>query len=256
MIYKKFDEDFSLSGKVALITGAASGIGLEIAKMFARKGADVIAFDLSDVGELQQYVTAQGKKFLACQADVTNRDAIQKAVDEATKHFGQIDILVNSVGVGLVDKAENLSEEMWDITMNVNLKGTFMLTQIVGRQMIKQGGGRIVSLASQAGIIAMEDHIAYGISKAGIIYMTKLLGFEWAKYNINVNCISPTIILTPMGERVWNNPKGDAMKEKIPAGRFGYPEEVAACAVFLSSDAAGLINGENLVIDGGFTTSK
>lgn len=256
MVFKEFDENFSLKGKIAFITGAASGIGYQIAQMYARKGADVIAFDLGNVKELERYVNEQGRDFLSLTADITNRNETQVAVDRAFEQFGRIDILVNCVGVGLVDKAENISEEMWDITMNVNLKGTFMITQMIGRYMIRQGGGKIISLASQAGIVAMEDHIAYGISKAGIIYMTKLLGYEWAKYDINVTCVSPTIILTPMGKSVWNNPKGDAMKKKIPAGRFGYPQEVAACAVFLASDAASLINGENLVIDGGFTSSK
>jgi NAD(P)-dependent dehydrogenase (short-subunit alcohol dehydrogenase family) len=248
-----FDESFSLNNKVALVTGAASGIGLEIARMFARKGADIAAFDMADTAELGAYVKDQGRKFWAYQGDITLSQDINNAVQGALDFYDRIDILINCVGVGLVDYAENLSEEIWDTTMNINLKGTFLMSQAVGRSMIKNGGGRIISIASQAGITAMEKHLAYGVSKAGIIYMTKLLGYEWAKYNIRCNAISPTIILTPLGERVWNNPEGDKMKSRIPINRFGMPNEVAASALFLASDAADLITGENLVIDGGFS---
>ncbi len=256
MDYKGFDDNFLVTDKSVLISGGASGIGFEIAKMFARRGADIAIFDLQGSDELEEYVLGQGRKFMAVKADITSIEQINAAVESVMEGFGKIDVLINSAGVGLVDKAEDISEKMWDTTMNVNLKGTFMLTQAVGRKMIKQGYGKVISLASQAGIIALEEHIAYGISKAGIIYMTKVLGFEWAKHNITVNCISPTVILTPMGKSVWENPKGEAMKSKIPIGRFGYPEEVAACAAFLACDAANLINSENIVLDGGFTASK
>lgn len=249
----EFDENFSLFGKTALITGAASGIGLCIAKMYARKGADIIAYDIADTQELERYVRGLDRMFLSLQADITIKEQSERAVEEALKVFPKIDILVNCAGVGLIDKAERLSEEIWDKTMDINLKGPYLLTQIVGRTMIKNGGGKIILIASQAGIVAMDKHLAYGVSKAGLIYMAKLFGLEWASYNICTNAISPTVILTPLGERVWDNPDGEAFKKKIPVGRFGYPEEVAACAVFLASDAANLINGENLVIDGGFT---
>jgi len=253
MAFQQFDENYSLAGKTALVTGAANGIGIEISKMYARKGANIVAFDIVDTTELGEYVREQGCEFLGIEADVTKKEQMQAGVDAAIKQFGKIDILVNNAGVGLVDKAEDLSEENWDTTMAINLKGPFLLSQMVGKTMIQNGGGRILFIASQAGIMAMDKHLSYGVSKAGIIYMTKLLGLEWAKYNIGVCAISPTVILTPLGERVWNNPDGEAFKKKIPAGRFGYPQEVAACAVFLASGAADLITGENLVIDGGFT---
>jgi glycerol dehydrogenase len=253
MDYREFDENFSLEGKRALITGAASGIGLEISKMYARKGADIIAFDLTEAAELKKYVESQGRSFMICQGDITKIEDIQNAVDLAIAEYGKIDILVNCAGVGLIDKAEDLSEDIWDKTMSINLKGSFRMTQVVGRTMLKNGGGKIICIASQAGIVALEKHVAYGCSKAAIIQMVKQFALEWARNNINVNAISPTVILTPLGERVWNNPTGDAFKQTIPARRFGYPEEVAACTVFLASDAARLINGANLVIDGGFT---
>jgi NAD(P)-dependent dehydrogenase (short-subunit alcohol dehydrogenase family) len=253
MSLKEFDENFSLKDKCAIITGAVSGIGFEIAKMYARKGANIVAFDLKKSDDLEEYVKGLGRKYIFSKGDITNTEDIQRATDTACSTFTKIDILVNCAGVGLTDKAEDISEEMWDTTMRVNLKGSVRMAQIVGRTMIANGGGKIINMGSQAGIVAIDKHLAYGAAKAGIIYATKQFALEWAKYNINVNAISPTIILTPMGEKTWNNAAGDEFKKRIPAGRFGYPQEVAACAVFLASDAASLINGENLVVDGGFT---
>lgn len=253
MFNRDFSRDFVLNGKTAFITGASSGIGLEIARMYAEKGADIIAFDREENKELRREVVEQGREFLYIRGDITEFEKHQEYVDEALKLSGRIDILVNSAGVGLIDNAEDISETMWDQTMNVNLKGLFFLTQKIGRRMILEGGGKIISIASQAGLVALDQHVAYGISKAGIIYLTKLLGFEWGEYHIQTNAISPTIVLTPLGEKVWNNEKGEAFKSQIPSGRFAYPQEVAACAVFLASEAANMINGENLVIDGGYT---
>lgn len=255
MTFREFDEDFSLKNKCAIVTGGASGIGYEIVRMYARKGADILIFDLNECSELEDYVKSLGRKYIFFRGDITKTEDLQKAADTAYEAFGKIDILVNCAGVGQVDKAEEISEEKWDITIRTNLTGSVRMSQIVGRIMIANGGGKIINIGSQAGVVAIDKHLAYGVAKAGIIYATKQLALEWAKYNINVNVISPTIILTPMGEKNWNNAAGEEFKKRIPAGRFGYPQEVAACAVFLASDAASLINGENLVIDGGFTIS-
>ena len=183
MAHKEFNENFDLTGKRAIITGAASGIGFEIAKMYARKGADIIVFDRSESEELEQYVKGLGREYMAYQCDITKGSERQGLVDAVIGRFGKIDILVNCAGVGLIDKAVDMTEEMWDLTMNVNLKGMFMLNQIVGRTMIENGGGKIINMASQAGIVALDKHIAYGVAKAGVIYMTKILCFEGAQYN-------------------------------------------------------------------------
>lgn len=229
MEYKGFDKDFGLEGKVAMDTGAAQGIGKAIALLYAEKGADLVLVDL------------------------TSRAHIDEAVSLAISEFDRIDILANVAGVVHLDDAERLSEEAWDATLAVNLKAVFMVVQAVGREMIAAGGGTIVNMASQAGLVALDNHVAYCASKAGVLAITRNLALEWAPFNITANSISPTVILTELGRKACAGEAGDAMKKLIPAGRFGYPEEVAAVSLFLASDAAGLITGENIVIDGGYT---
>ncbi len=255
MDFKPFDENFSLAGRIALITGAGAGIGEAIALMFARKGADIICVDLNSdtVNAVAKKVKELGRKSLALAYDITNNDNIKKLVAEAVKEMGRIDILVNCAGVAILDDAENISAEAWKKTIDINLSGTFFMSQEVGRVMIKQKSGKIINMASQGGLIALNNHVAYNSSKGGVIMMTKVLACEWAEFNIQVNAISPTVILTELGKKAWAGEVGEAMKKKIPAGRFGYPEEVAAAAVFLASDAANLITGSNLVLDGGYT---
>lgn len=251
--YKNFSEDFSLENKTAVITGAANGIGIEIAKMFARKGADIVSFDMKRSQELEEYVIAQGRKVLSVTGDITRKTDIDTLVSETIQIFKKIDVLVNCAGVGFLEMAEESTDKVWDLTMAVNLTGTTNMSLAVGKTMIENKEGCIINIASQAGVVALERHLAYGTSKAGVIQMTKQLALEWGQYNVRVNAISPTIILTQMGEMNWNNEKGEAFKQSIPSRRFGYPEEVAACAVYLASDAASLFNGANLVLDGGYT---
>ncbi|EAE6298287.1 D-threitol dehydrogenase [Listeria monocytogenes] len=252
MTFKGFDKDFNITDKVAVVTGAASGIGKAMAELFSEKGAYVV---LLDIKEDVKNVAAQinPSRTLALQVDITKKENIEKVVAEIKKVYPKIDILANSAGVALLEKAEDLPEEYWDKTMELNLKGSFLMAQIIGREMIATGGGKIVNMASQASVIALDKHVAYCASKAAIVSMTQVLAMEWAPYNINVNAISPTVILTELGKKAWAGQVGEDMKKLIPAGRFGYPEEVAACALFLVSDAASLITGENLIIDGGYT---
>jgi NAD(P)-dependent dehydrogenase (short-subunit alcohol dehydrogenase family) len=253
--YTGYDKDFSLRGKVAFITGGYQGIGNAIATLFAEKGADLALVDVND--ELPAVAESLGKDtgrtVKAFTADLTKSDQVRAVVQDAVSAFGRIDILVNNAGVVFLDEAEDLSEEDWDKTMAVNLKGAFLVAQAVGREMIKAGGGKIVNMASQAGVVALDRHLAYCTSKAGIISMTKVLAFEWGEYNINVNAISPTVVLTELGKKAWAGEVGERFKEKLPVGRFAYPEEVAALALYLASDAANMVSGENILIDGGYT---
>ncbi|EAG1850082.1 D-threitol dehydrogenase [Listeria monocytogenes] len=252
MTFKGFDKDFNITDKVAVVTGAASGIGKAMAELFSEKGAYVVLLDIKeDVKDVAAKINPS--RTLALQVDITKKENIEKVVAEIKKVYPKIDILANSAGVALLEKAEDLPEEYWDKTMELNLKGSFLMAQIIGREMIATGGGKIVNMASQASVIALDKHVAYCASKAAIDSMTQVLAMEWAPYNINVNAISPTVILTELGKKAWAGQVGEDMKKLIPAGRFGYPEEVAACALFLVSDAASLITGENLIIDGGYT---
>ncbi len=254
MEYKGFSKNLELTGRTAMITGAASGIGKAIAELYAEKGANIIAVDLSDkLYEAAEAFSKFGVEVLPIVADLTAKGSIDMAVEKSVKKFGAIDILVNCAGIVLLEDAEKLPEEYWDKTMEINLKVPFMLSKRVGAEMIRNKGGKIVNIASQAGVIALDKHVAYCSSKAAIIGMTKVLALEWAEYNINVNAISPTVILTELGKKAWAGEVGEAMKKKIPAGRFGYPEEVAAAALYLASDASSLMTGANLVIDGGYS---
>lgn len=255
MDFKGFDENFSLAGKTALITGAGAGIGEAIALMFARKGADIALLDMNAAAceKTAKTIAGLGRKALIKTVDVADPDAVRAVVAETARDMGRIDILVNSAGVAILDDAENLSDAAWNKTLGVNLSGTYFMARETGRVMIRQGGGKIINLASQGGIIALDKHVAYNSTKAAVIAMTKVLAIEWAEFGIQVNAISPTVILTELGKKAWAGEVGEAMKKKIPARRFGYPEEVAAAAVYLASQAADLVTGSNLVIDGGYS---
>ena len=253
MEFQGFDKNFNLTDKVAVITGGASGIGEATAQLFLEKGAKVALLDLNEnVMEHAKQMHPENAIGLIC--NVTDDQSINDAVRAAKEHFGKIDLLVNSAGIALLDDAENLSDDYWQKTIDINLTGSFKMCQAVGNVMIEQGtGGKIVNIASQAALIALDNHVAYGASKAGVLGMTKVLAYEWAQYKINVNAISPTVILTKLGREAWAGEKGEQAMKEIPLGRFGYPEEVAAVALFLSCDATNLITGENIVIDGGNT---
>ena len=174
-------------------------------------------------------------------------------VDDVIAAFGRIDVLVNSAGVALLAPAEDLALDAWDTTIAVNLKGTFLMCQSVGRHMLDAGGGVIVNMASQAATVALDQHVAYCASKFGVVGVSKVLATEWGGRGVRVNTISPTVVLTELGHKAWDGPRGDALKTQIPVGRFAYPNEIAAAAVFLASDAAAMITGADLLIDGGYT---
>src|SRR4030095_14645337 len=190
---------FDLQGQVALITGAARGIGKACALALAHAGADV-ALGLRDIntgGELASQIESMGRRVLPLQMDVTRLDEIQAAIDSTVSHFGRLDILVNNAGLGPSNLAEDVREEDFDLTVAVNLKGTFFVSQAAGRVMIKQNYGRIINLGSQAGLVALPTESIYCMTKAAISHLTKCLAIEWGQYNITVNAVAPTFINTP-----------------------------------------------------------
>ncbi len=241
---------------MALVTGAARGLGNACAVALAHAGADVALGlrEASSAPELVQSIRALGRRVLPLQMDITRRAEIASAVAETVKQFGRIDILVNNAGIGPPNPVEDVTEEDFDYTLAVNLKGTFFVTQEVGRVMIKQRGGKIVNLSSQAGFVGLPTESVYCMTKAAIAHLTKCVAVEWGRYGITVNAVAPTFIRTP-GTVKWL--KDDAFRtdllSKIPLGRVGDPIDVAGAVVFLASPAAALITGTTLLIDGGFT---
>ncbi len=246
-----FEAGFRLDGKVALITGAAAGIGYAISELFAAQGANLVLLDLSE--EVRNVAQKLPGDHLAMPCNVADVAQIQKAVDKAVEKYGKIDILVNNAGVALLNKATEVTENEWDTTMAVNLRAPFFLAQAVAKVMTKNGGGQIVNMASQASVIALDRHVAYCASKAAIVSMTEVLAIEWARAGITVNAISPTVVETALGKKAWAGEVGEAMKQKIPVGRFAQPEEIASAALYLVSEHTRIMTGSNVVIDGGYT---
>jgi NAD(P)-dependent dehydrogenase (short-subunit alcohol dehydrogenase family) len=244
---------------VALVTGAARGIGAACALALAQAGAD-LALGLRDAksaaaGELVEQIRALGRRALPLQMDVTRRAEIASAVAEALAGYGRIDVLVNNAGIGPPNPAEAVTEDDFDVAIAVNLKGTFFVSQEVGRAMIRAGGGgRIINLSSQAGFVALPTESVYCMTKAGIAHLTKCLAVEWAQHGINVNAVAPTFIRTP-GTVKWlaDERFRDDLLARIPLGRVGEPVDVAGAVVYLASPAAALVTGTTLMIDGGWT---
>jgi NAD(P)-dependent dehydrogenase (short-subunit alcohol dehydrogenase family) len=241
---------------VALVTGAARGIGRACAIALAEAGADVALGlrDRAEDGDVADIVRTRGRLALPLQMDVTRRDEIARAVAEATARLGRIDILVNNAGIGPPNAATDVTEDDFDRTVAVNLKGTFFVAQEVGRGMIARGFGRIVNLGSQAGAVALPTESVYCMTKAAIAHLTRCLAVEWAVHGVNVNAVAPTFIRTP-GTAKWleNEDFRRDLLARIPLGRVGEPRDVAGAVVFLASPAAAMITGATLLIDGGWT---
>jgi NAD(P)-dependent dehydrogenase (short-subunit alcohol dehydrogenase family) len=249
--------DFRLDERVALVTGAARGLGRATALALAHAGADVALGlrDGSTASDLADEIRGLGRRVERLQMDVTNLGQIVSAVDAAAARFGRIDILVNNAGLGPENPAEIVSEEDFDLTCAVNLKGTFFVSQAVGRVMMRQGGGRIVNLCSQAGFVALPGESVYCMTKAAIAHLTKCLAVEWGTHGITVNAVAPTFIVTPGTAPALDDPafRADVLQRIAALHRLGQPMDVAGAIVFLASPAASLITGHTLLIDGGWT---
>ncbi|WP_353176077.1 GolD/DthD family dehydrogenase [Delftia acidovorans] len=246
------ERDFD--GRTALVTGGAGGIGLAIARQLAEGGARVVLVDLERQAlDVAAASLAEPRHHLALAVDVTRPEGVEQAVSTVLEATGRIDILVNSAGVALLEPAGEVSEAAWERTLAVNLTAPLLLAQAVAPAMRRQRHGRIINLASQASVVALRRHAAYCASKAGLVGLTRVLALEWASDGITVNAISPTVVDTPLGRKAWAGQVGEAMRALIPTGRFAQPEEVARLAVFLAGTHAGMLTGENIVIDGGYS---
>jgi NAD(P)-dependent dehydrogenase (short-subunit alcohol dehydrogenase family) len=248
--------DFSLKGKVALITGASRGIGQAIAVGYAQAGADVVVASrkLPDLEKVAQQIRGMGRKSLAVEAHVARMEEIKNLLNKIKEEFGKIDILVNNAGTNpTMASALDVDERAWDSIMNLNLKGLFFLSQGAARVMKEKGGGKIINVASTAGITPDLLPI-YSISKAAVIMATKVMAQQWAQYNIRVNAIAPGLTKTRFSEALWNNP--DILKmamSKTPMGRVAEPEEMVGAAIYLASDASSYVTGQVIALDGGTT---
>lgn len=245
-------ERFSIAGKTALVTGASSGIGYEIARVFTEAGARVIGTGQSQ-GRLAALRDETGSDVIA--ADIATAEGCEALVRDALALAGRVDILVNSAGVALVGPALEFSVEDWDRTMAINLRAPFLLAKGLAPGMIAAKSGKIINISSQTGVIALRDHAAYASSKGGLNALTKSLMTELAPHNIQVNAICPTVVMTEMGKTIWSPPeKSGPMIAATPLGRFGEPVEIADMALYLASPASDLVNGAIMMIEGGYSS--
>ncbi|MGE5613611.1 MAG: 2-dehydro-3-deoxy-D-gluconate 5-dehydrogenase KduD [Bacillota bacterium] len=244
---------FDLTGKVAIVTGSNTGIGQGIAIGLAEAGADIAAVHRSDNSETEAAIRALGREILSIKADLSKMESVNAVVDAAMQKFGRIDILVNNAGIIRREDAINFTEKDWDDVINVNLKILFFLSQAVARQMIKQGGGKIINIAS---LLSFQGGIripSYTASKSGVRGLTMLLSNEWAKYNIQVNAIAPGYIETNNTAMLRADAKRfKEITDRIPAGRWGKPEDIAGTAIYLASRASDYVNGFTIAVDGGW----
>ena len=252
-----WQDRFSLKGRKALVTGASKGIGAEICAVFAEAGADIVALgrDEADLAATAEAVRAHGRRCLTLTAEMGSPTEPVTACERALAEWGTIDILVNSAGIANVAPAVDFSTEDWDRMMAVNLRAPFLTARTLAPAMIAQRWGKVINISSQTGVIALDDHAAYAASKGGLNALTKSLCAEWARHNVQVNAICPTVVMTPMGKKVWGKPeKGDPFRNATPARRFAEPVEVADAALYLASDASSMVNGALLMVEGGFTS--
>ena len=245
---------FSLEGKLALITGGGRGMGRAIALTFADAGADIALTSrtLAELEEVAEGVRARGRSSLAVVADAGKMDDLRTMAGKVISKFGRIDILVNNAGSNIPNYSLiDAEEKVWDEIMNVNLKGQFVLSQVVARKMREQGGGNIINITSLAGLVPWSK--IYSIAKAGMTMVTEIMARDLGRYHIRVNAIAPGLVKTKFAEPLWKEPAWAEIMEKNRAltGRIGLPEDAASAALFLASDASSYITGTTIVLDGG-----
>jgi 2-deoxy-D-gluconate 3-dehydrogenase len=246
--------DFKLTGKVAIVTGSRTGLGQGMAYGLAEAGADIVGVDLNNLGETRKGVEERGRKFLGIEADLSNIKVIENIMNQSLQEFGRIDILVNNAGIIRRADAIDFSEKDWDDVINVNVKTVFFFSQAAAKQFVKQKtGGKIINVAS---LLSFQGGIrvpSYTASKSGVMGITRLMANEWAQYKINVNAIAPGYMATDNTAPLRKDPKrSEEILARIPAGRWGMPDDLKGIAVFLASEASSYVNGYTIAVDGGW----
>ena len=246
-----------LDGKIAIVTGRVSGIGRAISRLYAAEGARVVIGDIKASEETAEDIRKRGADAIFVRTDVRDPSQVRRLLDVTVEKYGGVDIICNNAGIELVRRLVDTTEEEWDMVINTNLRAAFLLSKYALPHMIRKGKGVIVNIASQLGLVGLENLTAYCASKGGLILLTKAMALEYAKHGIRVNCICPGAIDTPMLERevkLMEDPD-EARRmfvSKHPLGRLGTPEEIAQAALFLASDRSSFVTGESLVVDGGY----
>jgi NAD(P)-dependent dehydrogenase (short-subunit alcohol dehydrogenase family) len=248
-------ELFDLSGQVAIITGAARGLGRALAVGMAAAGAKVALADILNLSQTLAQIEGVGGEAIAVPTDVRDRSQVARLVAEARGKFGTVDILVNNAGINLIRPTLETSEEEWDLVLEVNLKGVFLCCQAAGRVMLGQGHGAIVNIGSINSEYVFPNSAAYNISKAGVLQLTKTLAYEWGPHGIRVNAVCPGFMETPMLAEIQRGKEelAESRRSRIPLRRFAAPEDVVGAVIFLASPAAAYVTGHALYVDGGWT---
>ncbi|MGD0916841.1 MAG: SDR family NAD(P)-dependent oxidoreductase [Thermodesulfobacteriota bacterium] len=246
-----------LEGKVVLITGSTRGLGREFAIGFAKERADVVinGRNLEKAKAVAKEMEDLSVRSMAISADVSIGQEVSRMVEEAAQSFKKIDILVNNAGINpFILEAEKIKEEGWDQVLDVNLKGVFLCCQAAGKKMIQQGGGKIINISSAAGVLGEQGFLPYCVSKAGVMVLTRILAYEWSRYNIWVNAIAPGFVAGGMNTPILNKEiLVSGLTQQVPMKRLASPEEIVKVALFLASEESTYINGATIVADGGMT---